>query len=123
TLEKIPAKRRIVVLGDIDAPPPPERPHYREVGRRVAAVADYVLFIGHKYDRFRPGLRAGGMADERFRRVEDVQEAVAALREMIGPGDVVLVKGREGQRLTRIILALNGRNVRCNVDPCRLHLT
>src|SRR5690606_22042518 len=57
TLEKIPAKRRIVVLGDIDAPPPPERPHYREVGRRVAAVADYVLFIGRKYDRYRPGLR------------------------------------------------------------------
>jgi len=36
----------------------------------------------------------------------------------LGPGDVVLIKGRDRQRLDRVAFALAGRQVRCNVDPC-----
>jgi hypothetical protein len=36
---------------------------------------------------------------------------------------VVLVKGRESQRLARVVLGLAGSVVRCERSPCSLHLT
>ncbi len=121
TLARIPARRRIAVLGDIDMPPPPERPHYRSVGQHVAQVADRAVFAGQKFDRYRSGARAGGMRTEHMYYVKTVHEAIDVLRDQVGPGDVLLVKGRETQRLARIILALVGRPVRCQVEQCRLH--
>ena len=122
TLEQLPARRRIIVLGDLDAPPPPERPHYRAVGRRVAQVADEAIFVGVKFAAYRAGARSGGMGDDRMTHAASIHAVIRMLQGKVGPGDVLLVKGREGQRLTRIILGLQGRAVRCTVDPCRLHL-
>lgn len=123
TLRRLPARRRIAVVGDLDMPPPPERHWYRVVGEKVAQVADLAVFVGAKFDRYRVGARAGGMRDDQMHHVRTVQEATSFLRECLGSDDVVLVKGRETQRLTRIILALAGRDVRCPVEQCRLHLT
>ena len=122
-LGQVTAQRRITVLGDLDMPPPPERHWYRAVGEKVAHVADLALFVGTKFDRYRVGARAAGMPDGHMHHVTTVHEAVSFLRSSLGPEDVVLVKGRETQRLTRIILALAGRDVRCRVEQCRLHLT
>jgi len=120
---QVPARRRIAVLGDLDMPPPPERHWYRTVGERIAQVADLALFVGTKFERYRVGARAAGMRDDRMHHVRTVHEAITFLRVSLDADDVVLVKGRETQRLTRIILALAGRDVRCEVELCRLHLT
>ena len=122
-LGQVPARRRITVLGDLDMPPPPERHWYKAIGERVAQVADLALFVGTKFERYRVGARAAGMRDDRMHHVRTVHEAIAFLRGSLDADDVVLVKGRETQRLTRIILALAGRDVRCEVEQCRLHLT
>jgi hypothetical protein len=45
-------------------------------------------------------------------------EAVELLRNELGPGDVVLIKGRNEQRLARAALALAGRTVRCRRETC-----
>jgi UDP-N-acetylmuramoyl-tripeptide--D-alanyl-D-alanine ligase len=122
-LAQVPGGRRITVLGDLDMPPPPERHWYKSVGEKVAQVADMALFVGTKFDRYRVGARAAGMQDDRMHHVRSVHEAITFLRCCLDADDVVLVKGRETQRLTRIILALAGRDVRCRIDQCRLHLT
>jgi hypothetical protein len=62
------------------------------------------------------------MRDEHVTHVRTVHEAIAVLQRDLRPGDVVLVKGQEQQRLTRIILALAGQTVRCNITACHLHL-
>jgi hypothetical protein len=46
--------------------------------------------------------------------------AVDAIRGRLRPGDVVLVKGRDTQRLDRVSLALLGREVRCPLAECDL---
>lgn len=122
-LAGLPATRRIVVLGDLDMPPPPERPWYRAIGEQAARVAEEVYLVGRKHDHYRPGLRRAGLPEERIHRLRTAAEAARALAGRLGPGDVVLVKGRETQRLTRVILALEGRRVDCTVESCRMHLT
>jgi len=119
----LPAARRILVLGDLDMPPPPERSWYRAIGEQAGRVADEVLLVGRKHDQYRAALRRGGLLDDRIRRVRTTAEAARELSGRLGPGDVVLVKGRETQRLTRVILALEGQPVDCDVESCRMHLT
>lgn len=123
TLARLPATRRIVVLGDLDMPPPPEREWYRRIGEQVAGVADEVLLVGTKEDRYRPGIRRSERTPSHVHAVRTTAEAAAYLAPRLGPGDVVLVKGRETQRLSRVILALEGRQVGCTVASCRMHLT
>jgi len=45
-------------------------------------------------------------------------KAAELLRKELRPGDVVLIKGRDTQCLSRITLALTGRKVRCDIDFC-----
>lgn len=120
---RLPARRRVVVLGDLDMPPPPEREWYRRIGEQVAAVADEVVFVGTKHDRYRAGMRRSPRSPGHVHAVRTTAEAAAHLAPRLAAGDVVLVKGRETQRLTRVVLALAGRTVGCRVEACRMHLT
>jgi hypothetical protein len=63
------------------------------------------------------------MPDDQLHHARTVSEAITFLRDSLLADDVVLVKGQETQRLTRIILALAGRNVQCQIEQCRMHLT
>ncbi len=49
---------------------------------------------------------------------KSIDTAVDALRRQLQPGDVVLIKGRNTQRLERISLALMGRTVNCKLVFC-----
>ena len=62
------------------------------------------------------GLSRSALVDVR----RDVKGAWEAVRADLRPGDVVLVKGRDTERLDRIGLALQGHDVRCTIDFCYL---
>jgi UDP-N-acetylmuramoyl-tripeptide--D-alanyl-D-alanine ligase len=121
-LSEIPA-RRIVVMGQVSEPPGSQGPIYRRLGRRVAEIADQAIVVGEKSAR-KPlsiGAKAGGLPSEKFFNAgESLSKAIEALRQSAGPGDVVLIKGRDTQHLARITLALQGRKVRCLIKFCRL---
>ncbi len=119
-LAQIPAKRRIVVLGDVSEPVGKVRDVYRRVGERVASIASYAVFLGRDNVRsYRAGARQGGLSSEVMVEVgQSVISASKVLHSCLGPGDVVLIKGRSTQRLERIALALAGRQVRCALDAC-----
>ena len=46
--------------------------------------------------------------------------AVAVLRALLQPGDVVLIKGRLGQKLDRVRMLLAGDRVGCDIALCDL---
>jgi UDP-N-acetylmuramoyl-tripeptide--D-alanyl-D-alanine ligase len=115
--------RRIVVLGEIDAPPGSKRPHYRRVGERLAAVASRVIVVGGNdaHRSYAVGAVRAGLARSDIQHVGRSWLAAAqAVQADLRPGDVVLIKGQMRQRLERVALALQGRTVGCHIDQCGL---
>lgn len=122
-LAEAPARRRWVVIGDLNnLPSSPAEAHYEAAGAAVGRVADEVLVVGTRLPAYLPGLLGAGLAPERIRAAADVHAAAEVLRDALGPGDVVLLKGYEDQRLMRIALLLEGEAVRCTREICTMYL-
>jgi UDP-N-acetylmuramoyl-tripeptide--D-alanyl-D-alanine ligase len=113
--------RRIVVMGSMSEPPGSQGPIYRRLGGRIAAIASRLIVASPAFPKYASGARAAGMPRSALidghRDLRGIWEAVQA---DLRPGDVVLVKGRDTERLDRIGLALQGRDVRCTIAFCDL---
>jgi UDP-N-acetylmuramoyl-tripeptide--D-alanyl-D-alanine ligase len=121
---EIPARRRIVVLGDVSEPPGSQGPIYRRLGERIASSAHLAILVGGSGCRsYVVGAKRAGMpADALIEAKHGLRRAVELLRQELGPGDVVLIKGRTRQHLERVAIALAGRPVRCERVTCDLPL-
>jgi len=122
---EIPAGRRIVVLGEVSEPPGSQGPIYRRLGERIAEIASRAIFVAETktFKRYSAGAKSQGWTKDKILHAgKSVLKVVEDLRKDLGPGDVVLVKGRDNQRLERISLALRGRTVRCELSFCDLKL-
>jgi UDP-N-acetylmuramoyl-tripeptide--D-alanyl-D-alanine ligase len=93
--------RRVAVLGDMLELGPDEREHHREIGAYAAgAGVDLLVAVGP---------RAAAMVDPfggEARAVADAREAAVVARELLAPGDLVLVKGSRGVGLEVVAEAL-----------------
>jgi UDP-N-acetylmuramoyl-tripeptide--D-alanyl-D-alanine ligase len=93
-------RRTVAVLGDMAELGPYSDEGHREVARAVAELGiDEVVAIGP---------RAGAYGG---RHVDTVEEAVATLERLLGPGDCVLVKGARAMGLERVAEALTTARV------------
>ena len=116
---QIPARRKIVVMGEVSEPPGSQGPIYRRIGQRIAETADLAIFLGGNFQRYGAGARSGGMTSKVLVNARnDVLNVIEYLRSNLKRGDVVLVKGRDTQRLDRIGLALAGEEVGCRLVRC-----
>lgn len=95
--------RRVAVLGDmLELGVCTQAEHYR-VGRIAAEKADVLLAFGPNSSRTVTGAITGGMTESRAKGYEDREEIVAAMKRMIKPGDVILIKGSRGMRMELIL--------------------
>lgn len=122
TFGRVPARRRVVVLGSVEEPPGKERDVYRELGRRLARCADLVICIGDDNMRsLRAAATRAGMERSAIRLAgPQLQAGIDLLDEALQPGDVVLIKGAGTQRLRRVVLRLQGKRVSCRVRRCNV---
>jgi UDP-N-acetylmuramyl pentapeptide synthase len=118
-LAALPAKRRLVVIGQVEEAPKPMRAYYRELGRRIGGIAARVVVVGEAADAVRSGLRAAGVAPEAIASCREVFDVPAALGPL-GDGDLVLVKGRIDQKLERAVRRIEGLPVGCRLVRCPL---
>ncbi|HFD14787.1 MAG TPA: hypothetical protein ENJ38_00615 [Rhodospirillales bacterium] len=121
-LEEIPA-RRLVVMGEIHEPPGSVGPLYRALGARLAGIATHVVMVGSRksFLSLRSGARQAGLSPEVFTHAgREWRKAFDILTGLLQPEDVLLVKGRDRQRLMRLSLALTGRPVSCGLVDCAL---
>ena len=99
-----PAGRRVAVLGDMLELGPEEAAHHRDVGAYAAAAGvDLLIAVGP---------RSAAMLDAfegETRAVPDAAAAAVLVDELVGEGDVVLVKGSRGVGLEVVAEALAGR--------------
>jgi len=118
--KNIPAQRKLIVLGNVHEPPQEKGDMYRDLGAKIAGMADKIVFVGDQnYKRIRTGaMRAGMNPDDIIRVGFYVDEAIDVIKSMMRKGDVILVKGTGTQKLRRVTLALKGMDVSCNVKYC-----
>lgn len=118
-MAEIPARRKIVVLGDVSEPPGSQGPIYRRLACRIAEIATQAVFISANCHYYTAGAARAGMSRDAVTKAHtSLKKALLAIPADLGEGDVLLIKGRENQRLGRIALALMGREVRCGILPC-----
>jgi UDP-N-acetylmuramoyl-tripeptide--D-alanyl-D-alanine ligase len=120
-LVEVPARRRIIVLGEITEPPKPAHQTYKRIGQAAARIADRLIVVGSRNleNAYASGARsAGGDRIEVLHAHHSVRAAIEFLETYLRPGDVVLVKGSRRQRLERVTYALLKRDVQCTINPC-----
>jgi UDP-N-acetylmuramoyl-tripeptide--D-alanyl-D-alanine ligase len=82
---------------------------HRLVGRRAGDVADLLITVGPRARVIAHEAREAGLAPEAVVELEDSGQALRLLRQVIQPGDVVLLKGSRAVRLDTIVPALEVR--------------
>jgi UDP-N-acetylmuramyl pentapeptide synthase len=118
-LAEIPAQRRLVLLGDVFEPAGDSESVYRKLALRLAKACDGAYLVGDDRRHWLSGLIEGGVSRNRI--VDDLGslgEAARSLQRTLRAGDVVLIKGRQEERLERVAFALAGRPVPCALRIC-----
>ena len=98
--------RKIAVLGDMLELGPYEEEGHRKVGRRAMDVVDILVAVGPRGRIIGEEVLALGMSPEAVDVAEDNDAAIAYLRQIIAPGDMVLVKGSRGMTMEQIVNAI-----------------
>jgi UDP-N-acetylmuramyl pentapeptide synthase len=120
-LAQIPASRRVVLLGSVSEPPGAQRPIYQALGERIAAIASHLVVFNHDFEPVWSGARRAGMPRTSVTvAARTARDAAEALSQLLLPGDVLLIKGRGPEKLDRVRLILEGRQVGCNIRYCSL---
>jgi UDP-N-acetylmuramoyl-tripeptide--D-alanyl-D-alanine ligase len=97
--------RHVAVLGEMRELGEANDRGHREVGAAAAGLAEVIVVVGEGAAAIAAGAASlGGTVVT----VADRDAAVAALREILRPGDAVLVKASRGAELDRIVESLVG---------------
>jgi len=98
-------RRRVAFLGDMLELGPSGPALHRETGERAAGQLDLLVGVGALAREMVAG--AAGRIESRL--FSDAAAAAEAARELVRPGDAVLVKGSRGMRLEAVVEALVAR--------------
>jgi UDP-N-acetylmuramoyl-tripeptide--D-alanyl-D-alanine ligase len=102
------ADRRILVFSDLMDVKGNTRKRLRAIGKIAAEVADMVIFVGEHAHHGVRGAIAAGMDPTRCYDVLGLQRAADLLARELRTGDLVFLKGRGGDHLSRIVFAQFG---------------
>ncbi|HDZ59254.1 MAG TPA: UDP-N-acetylmuramoyl-tripeptide--D-alanyl-D-alanine ligase [Actinobacteria bacterium] len=105
-LATAPGRRTVAILGDMGELGLRAEEYHRRVGGRAAALGvDLLVGVGPLAAAYVEGARAkdGGRRD---RHLPDCDSAIASVKDMLEPGDVVLVKASRFMMLEQLVSAL-----------------
>jgi UDP-N-acetylmuramoyl-tripeptide--D-alanyl-D-alanine ligase len=104
--------RKIVALADMAELGVRTEPGHREVGQRVAQVADFAVFVGTAMKFAAEAAQEAGMSDEKHTELNDSRQVEEALQKVLQPGDILLIKGSQSQRMEHAVKALMAEPLR-----------
>ena len=107
TLKDYPGKRKIAVLGEMRELGSYSEKGHREVGKKVAGEKiDYLLTLGNLTKFIIDEAKAQGFKKEHLFQFKTAEEIEKKLKDLLGQGDIVLIKGSRAMRMERIISGL-----------------
>jgi len=98
------AGRRVALLGDMLELGSFEAEGHRAVGTAAAAILDSLFTVGDRGRLIGDAARAAGL--EKVQHFASKEDAARALKDALGPGDVLLVKASHGLALGSVVAAL-----------------
>lgn len=102
-----PGGKRIAILGEMRELGAYSVEGHAAVGRAAASAApDMLILVGPLTLRIAAGARVAGFPEDRVHHFPTTEEAVAVVPAIVGPGDVVLVKGSRALTMEKIVEAL-----------------
>ncbi len=99
--------RKIAVLGDMLELGAYEESGHLKVGCRAANVVAELLVVGKLAELLARGARLCGLPSEHVHVLLDNAAAVAKVKELLQPADIILVKGSRAMQMEDIVVALN----------------
>lgn len=116
-VEEAVAARKILVLSGVTDSTRGPRDRYRRLGGEVARIFDAAVFIGDTAEHGVRGTLAGGMSASQTHAFLSLQDAGRFLNAELRLGDLVLLKGRMGDHVSRLVFGIAGP-IRCRKTQC-----
>ena len=116
-LENASATRRMLVISDMSDFGRNRKQRLKYLGARVAEVADAVVFVGENAEYGKRRAIDAGISEGQAHAFDSIRTAAEFLRGELREGDLVLLKGRTTDHVTRILLAQLG-TVQCWKEYC-----
>jgi UDP-N-acetylmuramoyl-tripeptide--D-alanyl-D-alanine ligase len=98
--------RRVAVLGDMLELGEYEERGHREVGQRCAETVALLITVGRRARWMAQAAVEAGLRPAAVHQVVDCPQALALLRDILTPGDVLLIKGSRGMAMEALVQAL-----------------
>ena len=103
TLEALPAKRRIAVLGDMLELGKYSEGAHRSMGEKVSQGTDILITVGDRARFIANEALARGMDEEKIFSFSATEDAAGKLEEILQKGDLILIKGSRAMRMENIV--------------------
>ncbi|MDR7420081.1 MAG: UDP-N-acetylmuramoyl-tripeptide--D-alanyl-D-alanine ligase [Armatimonadota bacterium] len=105
-------RRRVLILGEMLELGVESAVFHRQAGEQAAALAPAaMLVVGPNARWYLEGATRGSQAVVATAWARTPHEAIPLVRDIVRPGDVVLVKGSRGIEMEHVVAALRGRAV------------
>lgn len=112
------AERRVLIVSDISDSREKPRDRLRKLGKVASQISDLAVFIGEYGHHAVNAAIASGMNPESVLDFKDLYGAALYLKSELRTGDLVLLKGRATDHLSRVFLAQFGP-IGCWKTKCR----
>jgi UDP-N-acetylmuramoyl-tripeptide--D-alanyl-D-alanine ligase len=106
TLDDLPAKRKIAVLGDMLEIGQFAMEEHEKLGRFLSKIADVLITVGPHAKFIAEGARKAGFAKKNIFEYDSAEDAKSPIQTFVQHGDLVLVKSSHAIHLDRIVAGL-----------------
>jgi UDP-N-acetylmuramoyl-tripeptide--D-alanyl-D-alanine ligase len=113
------AGRRGLVFSDQSDSKEKPRNRLRAIGRLASGLCDFAVFVGDHAHHGVAAATASGMDASRAAAFYNLRDAAQWLKQSLRPGDLVFLKGRSTDHLSRILFAQFGK-IGCWRSQCKI---
>jgi len=121
-LREATADRIVVLFSDFSDSNRSDRKRGRQLGRMAAELSELAVFVGSNAHHGAAAAIYNGLPEEQVGAFDSAIEAGAFLDRTLRPGDLVLIKGRTSNHVSRAYLSLLDE-VTCVKDPCSFRIS